>query len=404
MLLLLLKTLYELKQASTLWYRHLIKTLIDLKLEQMSEVKCLFINAYILIFFYVNDIAVLYEKKHIQQMKKFQNKFFQIYEMRYIGELQWFLKIRITRDRSQRTLTLCQNNYIDKLIIKFNVNTSFKASGAPMSSYEQIAKNSNQAIAQQVLAYQQRIEFINFAAVIIKSDIAFAAFKLSEFLTNSSLQHMKAINKVLRYLAHTRSYGIVFNVQAINTNCIFFDSSDASFANDVETRYSSQKYCFKLFDGMIDWKTNKQKTITISSTEAELLAISMTANIKMWWDRFFEAIDFQTPPTHIECDNRQTIRAFTASETSFSTKLRHVDIHRHWLRQEVQNGAISIKWTSSTSILTDGLTKMLPPQHHKEFVRLIGLENVLTIKKEAKEADEAKEATKKEAKEAEEAA
>ena len=41
-----------------------------------------------LIFFYVNDIAIFYEKKHLQQMKKFQNKLFQIYEMRYMSELQ----------------------------------------------------------------------------------------------------------------------------------------------------------------------------------------------------------------------------------------------------------------------------------------------------------------------------
>ena len=51
MFLLLLKALYELKQASTLWYRHLIKILIDLGLKQVFEVKCLFINKHILVFF-----------------------------------------------------------------------------------------------------------------------------------------------------------------------------------------------------------------------------------------------------------------------------------------------------------------------------------------------------------------
>ena len=50
--------------------------------------KCFFINKHMLVFFYVNDIAVFYKKKHFQQMKKFQNKFFQIYEMRYMNELQ----------------------------------------------------------------------------------------------------------------------------------------------------------------------------------------------------------------------------------------------------------------------------------------------------------------------------
>ena len=151
---------------------------------------------------------------------------------------------------------------------------------------------------------------------------------------------------------------------------------------------------------MIDWKANKQKMITTSFTEAELLTISQTTNIKMWWDRFFKAIAFQISSTHIECDNRQIIRAFTAFEASFNIKLRHVDIHRHWLRQEVQNEAISIKWTSSTDILADGLTKILSSQRHKEFVKLIDLEDVLAafIVKE-----NAKESLKKESKDAENA-
>ena len=401
MLLFLLKAFYGLKQASTLWYRHLIKTLTDLKLEQVSEMKCLFINKHMLIFFYVNDIAVLYEKKHLQQMKKFQNKFFQIYEMRYMGELQWFLEIRITRNRLLRTLTLCQDNYIDKLTIKFNVNTFFKSSGASMNSYESgIIKNSNQATVQQILEYQQRIGFINFAVVIIRSDIAFAAFKLSEFLINSSFQHIDATDKVLKYLTHIRNYEIVFNVQAINSNCIFFESLDASFADDLKTRYNSQKYCFKLFNKMIDWKASKQKTVTISSTEAELLAIFMTVNIKMWWNRFLEIIAFQTSFTYIECDNQQTIRTFTVFGAFFNIKLRHVDIHRHWLRQKIQNETVSIKWIFSINILADELIKILPSQRHKEFVKLIDLKDVLTaciikenenekIKKKAKDAEKA---------------
>ncbi len=81
-------------------------------------------------------------------------------------------------------------------------------------------------------------------------------------------------------------------------------------------------------------------------------------------------------PTYIECDNKQTIRAFTKPGSQLTTKLRHVDIHRHWLRQEVLNGTVTIKYTPTTSILADGLTKMLPPQRHKEFVKLIGLKAI----------------------------
>lgn len=75
----------------------------------------------------------------------------------------------------------------------------------------------------------------------------------------------------------------------------------------------------------------------------------------------------------IQCDNQQTIRALTSENPRFSTKLRHVDIHSHWLRQEIINKTISIKWVPSAQILADGFTKALPGQRHDEFVRQLGL-------------------------------
>jgi len=55
------------------------------------------------------------------------------------------------------------------------------------------------------------------------------------------------------------------------------------------------------------------------------------------------------------------------------TKLRHVDIYRHWLRQEVQQGRIEIKWVATAEMGADGLTKLLPVQKHREFTNMLGL-------------------------------
>ena len=65
-----------------------------------------------------------------------------------------------------------------------------------------------------------------------------------------------------------------------------------------------------------------------------------------------------------------------SDNAKFTTKLRHVDIHKHWLRQEVRKGTINIRWTPTAEILADGLTKALSAQRHKEFVRLIGMEDI----------------------------
>ena len=146
-----------------------------------------------------------------------------------------------------------------------------------MISGETLVKNSEQATAQQILAYQQIVGSINFAAVTTRADISFAALKLSEFLTNPSERHQAAAVRVMQYLAHTKFYSIVYNAMAIDPYTIFITLSDALFADNPATRFSSQGYGFKLFNSLIDWKASKQKTVIISSTEAELLAATAAA-------------------------------------------------------------------------------------------------------------------------------
>ena len=46
--------------------------------------------------------------------------------------------------------------------------------------------------------------------------------------------------------------------------------------------------------------------------------------------------------------------------SKLQTKLRHVDIHTHWLRQEVVAGTITVEYIRSDDMIADGLTKVLP--------------------------------------------
>ncbi len=78
----------------------------------------------------------------------------------------------------------------------------------------------------------------------------------------------------------------------------------------------------------------------------------------------------------IECNNAQTIRLLVDKSMKLQTKLRHVDIHSHWLRQEVQSGSIHIRWVPTKEMVADGLTKTLSSaQKHDSFVRMTGIED-----------------------------
>jgi hypothetical protein len=82
------KALYELKQVSILWYRNLIMILKDLELQSISEINCLFVNDWLILFFYVNDIVTICMKKNTNRMRFFEKSLMKRFEMRILRELK----------------------------------------------------------------------------------------------------------------------------------------------------------------------------------------------------------------------------------------------------------------------------------------------------------------------------
>ena len=66
--------LYGLKILLLLWYKELTSTLAEFGLKPILGTNCLFINRRLIIFFYVDNIAVLYAKKDLLRLKEFEAK------------------------------------------------------------------------------------------------------------------------------------------------------------------------------------------------------------------------------------------------------------------------------------------------------------------------------------------
>ncbi|KAJ5771753.1 hypothetical protein N7520_002282 [Penicillium odoratum] len=180
------------------------------------------------------------------------------------------------------------------------------------------------------------------------------------------------IERLICYLYTTRFWAIQYGPVDNDSEVVKF-SSDASYG-DMGDRTSSAGYICQFFGGPVDWRVTKQKTVTTSTMEAELLGLSDAGRI-----------GFKYPEgLIIEYDNRRTVDLINAEDTLFDTKLRHVDIHGHWLRQEVKEGRVRIKWVLTAQMLADGLTKMLPRQKHEAFVRMLGLTDVRYLIEEEK--------------------
>lgn len=117
----------------------------------------------------------------------------------------------------------------------------------------------------------------------------------------------------------------------------------------------------RLFGGTIGWRANKQATVTTSTTEAELLSLAQAAKEALFQRRLLQ--DLKIPLDRqvlLLCDNKQTIGLVNKEVALLNTRLRHVDIHNHWLRQEAADGRIKVQYTPTEDMLADGLTKALP--------------------------------------------
>ena len=111
--------------------------------------------------------------------------------------------------------------------------------GLYTSTNRTIHRYEGTLLPQNTHLYQQLVRSINFTATITSSDIAFAASMLSEHLTNPSQRHIELARRVMHYLDQTRLYSIFFDPKAPCSIKVFCPSSDASYADDPDTRRST---------------------------------------------------------------------------------------------------------------------------------------------------------------------
>jgi len=132
----------------------------------------------------------------------------------------------------------------------------------------------------QVVAYQQRTGSTTYSTTISRPDTAWITKELATFNQNPSPDHREATERLLRYLYGSRYLALQFggtDIEFIDGEPIFRATSNASFADDVTTRRSTQGFLFQLLGGTIDWKSTKQDSVSTSTTEAELKSVSVYA-------------------------------------------------------------------------------------------------------------------------------
>lgn len=366
------RALYGLRISPKLWQQEASRVLEKLGLTPIPEDPCVFVSHGIIVFFYVDDILIANHPSVREKAKQLEKDLEAHWELTDHGEAEWFLNIRIIRDRREYKLWLCQDAYISSMAARYNL-TDRPPVYTPLP-VEEMKPYDGTATPAEIKLYQGKVGSVQYPTTITRPDAAKAAAKLSQFLRNPSPQHQRAVDRVICYLYTTRylalQYGDKGDIESVEL------ASDASFA-DNQDRRSSAGYICQVYGGPVDWKATKQPTVTTSTTEAELLGLSDAGRSLLWWMRFLDRISFKpSHPITLRCDNQQTVNLLTSEHAKIDTKLRHVDIHGHWLRQEIREGRITIKWVPTAKMAADGLTKILPRQKHEDFIKILRMQDI----------------------------
>lgn len=299
---------------------------------------------------YVDDILIFgTDIEVINEVKSFLS---QNFDMKDLGEADVILNIKLIKN--ENGITLLQSHYVEKVLSRFGYLDS-KPSPTPYDPSVILRKNKR--LARDQLRYSQIIGSLMYLASATRPDISFAVSKLSRFTANPGDDHWHAIERVMRYLCGTKSYGLHYN----GYPRVLEGYSDSNWISDADEIKATSGYVFTLGGAAVSWRSCKQTILTRSTMEAELTALD-SASVEAEWLRELlmdlPIVEKPIPAILMYCDNQTVIAKVTSTKDNMKSS-RHVKRRLKSVRKLRNSGVITIDYVQTAKNLTDPFTKGL---------------------------------------------
>ncbi|GJW15953.1 hypothetical protein Tco_0020086 [Tanacetum coccineum] len=133
--------------------------------------------------------------------------------------------------------------------------------------------------------------------------------------------------------------------------------ADADHTGCQDTRRSTSGSMQLLGDRLVSWSSKKQKSIAISSTEAEYIALSGGCAQILWMRSQLTDYGLRFNKIPLYCDNKSSI-ALCCNNIQHS-RSKHIDIRYHFIKEQVENGVVELYFVRTEYQLADIFTKAL---------------------------------------------
>jgi hypothetical protein len=110
--------------------------------------------------------------------------------------------------------------------------------------------------------------------------------------------------------------------------------------------------------GPVFVKSTKQKLMSKSSTESELIGLSDCVTQVVWTRQFLIHQGYELPPATVFQDNKSTI-SLVEKGRSTSERTRHINIRFFFVKDKIDSGYVKIEYLPTGEMIADILTKPL---------------------------------------------
>jgi hypothetical protein len=132
---------------------------------------------------------------------------------------------------------------------------------------------------------------------------------------------------------------------------------DASYSVHMDKK-SHTGYIITLGKGAIYSKSSTQKLNTLSSTEAELVAVTEESYQVLWTKNFLSEQGYVMQPATMFQDNQSTIHLLKNGQSN-SERTRHIDIRYFFITDRIKRGDIQVIYKPTLEMMADIMTKPL---------------------------------------------
>lgn len=354
------RAIYGLHQSGREWFTEIDKVLHSLGFSKFKWCNCAYYYGQeIILILYVDDFVLF--GKTLNLINQIVDLIKSRFELKVIGQTHTLLGVQF--EYVNNDVFLYQSNYISEISQRFR-EYKFPISSLPIAKGIVYSKSNCPQTAEEVsemtsIPYRSLLGCISFLAQRTRPDICYAVNIFAQFQANPGLHHWHGLLRLLGYLCYTKDHKLKLSCQDPSIRVF----SDADFAANRDDRTSLGGQLVLLGNSPIGWRTFKQKCVSLSTMEAEFVAITEAAKELLWFDRIIyelhtaNILKYKIQQSILYADNQAAIN-FVKSPIE-NTRSKHIDVKLFFVRDLVLNQKFQLQYIRSKENLSDIFTK--PP-------------------------------------------